>query len=205
MGIFKLISGENNTQPRETGVVRNWGPPWFRYALTAGAAIYLFLIGFNTLNSRAAYNLVPQPILYIAQISGLFKWAKIYDNEFRVEGWDCRSRSFREIDIRPYFPILADDKENRFSRAVYFFRSHRQVLNALDDFIRDKYNESDRAAREGKVGGVRFSNVRSRIPPPGGKIERYRPLSLADYPADSVRHLYFTTRRNRNARCAENI
>ena len=42
--------------------------------------------------------------------------------------------------MRPYFRIDADNKENRFQRALQFYRKNRNVMRALEDFIVARHN-----------------------------------------------------------------
>jgi hypothetical protein len=166
--------------------------------LAPGAA-YLALVFLDVFISGPLYRLVPGPLLYLSQISGLFTSAKVNDTEYRVEGWDCGSSSFREIDVRPLFPILADDKENRLQRALYFFRGHAQVLRALDRYITDRYSKITKPG--GRIGGVRFSAARTPIPRPADPARRYRRKALADYQSEAIRRLYATPRAERAGRC----
>lgn len=179
---------------------RSWGPAWFRSALIVVAAAYLALVVLDTFFSGPLFRIVPGPLLYFAQIAGLFPAAKTFDTEFRAEAWDCAAQDFREIDIRPYFPILADNKENRFSRALYFYRRDREVVYALEKYLTDKCNAD--APPGGRVGGMRFVAVRDSIPPVG-VIARYHPKPLADYPEAARTPLFYTPMRMRRERCAE--
>lgn len=181
-------------------LARDWGPRWLRRLFVALGTTYLALIFLDVFISGPLYRWVPGPLLYLSQVSGLFTSAKVNDTEYRVEGWDCASSSFREIDVRPLFPILADDKENRLHRAVYFFRGHVQVLRALDRYLTNGYNV--RIAGPGThIGGVRISAARTPIPAPGEPVRRYRRKTLADYPPGTIQPIYATNRSERVARC----
>src|SRR5262249_60601680 len=93
-----------------------------------------------------------------------------------AEGYTAPPGQFVELATRPHFPIRADDKENRFDRAMYFYHKERKVLEALDAYIVDRESA---LGPEHKIGGVLLMSVRIPIPEPGTPEERYRRVPLA--------------------------
>ena len=67
----------------------------------------------------------PRPWLYFSQVAALFVNAAPKVIDYRAEGWSCTEHRWIEIDVRPYFRIDADNKENRFQRALQFYRKNR--------------------------------------------------------------------------------
>jgi hypothetical protein len=106
-----------------------------------------------------------------------------------------------EIDLRPHFPIHADDKENRFNRAMFFFHRNPTVLEALDAFI------SQREAKLGtdhRLGAVMLLSVRVPIPQPGEATPRYRRIPLEEMPAEYERRVWYASSRDDiDPRCGE--
>jgi len=181
-------------------VAKGPGPKWLRNTLAVCACIYW--IGLTLEADREnVHKVFPRPVLYFMQVASLFPKAAPYSFEYHAEGWFCSENTWREIDTRPFFPLRADDKENRFDRAMFFFATKPEVnvLHALDDYLVTSQN-----ARGGaQIGGVQLSSVRIPIPPPGQPFERYRRKKLDDYPLD-WRHLwYHTPSAKRMAKCKE--
>lgn len=118
-----------------------------------------------------------------------------------------------EIDTAPYFPIDADNKENRFSRVMHFFRQNRPTMRALDDWLVRRYNAdaswrtmTSSAAADAKapsdwIGGIRLASVRVPIPKPGEPVARFEHRPLDQYPSDQVKHWYHTPERTVVERC----
>jgi hypothetical protein len=180
-------------------VVDGWGPRWFRRLLAALALIYAFgVLSENT--GCAVRSVVPRPLLYFMQTAKLFPRARNRTLDYRAEGWICGESRFAEIDVRPLFPIRADDKESRFDRALYFYRGERRVLRALEDYVVAGVNarEHDPAAR---IGGVRFVAATRPIPPPGTRLVPYHRAPLAEFPEQARELMWETALARRVARC----
>ncbi len=81
---------------------------------------------------------LPAPLAYFAEIASLFEKPTAHAVDYLVEGYRCRDKKWVEVDVSPWFPIDADNKENRFHRAVYFYRdraAHRPTMQALEEFV----------------------------------------------------------------------
>jgi len=154
----------------------------------------MFLEGAGT----PLHHVLPRPLLFFCQISALFPHAATHSIEYRAQGYTCGNRVV-EIDLRPYFPIHADDKENRFDRAMFFYRQDRTVMQALEAFVMREHNRSD----PDKIGGVSFMSLRIPLPAPGSSFPRYRRLPLADYPAEYRRVWYHTPHDTVLRRCRD--
>jgi hypothetical protein len=171
------------------------GSPRFRRALVVAAAIYLAGIWLEVAGAPL-HKFVPRPLHYFMQVAKLFPHAVPLQTEFRAEGWSCADHVFRELDVRPYFPIRPNDKENRFERAMFFYRRTGKVMHALDDYLVTSAN------RDGAgLGGVRLLSLRIPIPPPGEVAEPYRRKPLDQYPADYRKVWYQTPAARLRARC----
>lgn len=172
------------------------GPPLLRLALTVASALYIagvFIEGAGGHLDRIVFR----PILFFCQIAALFPYAATHRIEYRAEGLPCRGPAF-EVDVRPFFPIHADDKESRFDRALHFYRSDRPTMEALESYVRSGYN---REASE-KIAGVVFLSLRVPIPAPGSSFSRYERAPLADFPKEQRKVWYATSRDVVNDRCA---
>ena len=187
----------------------NFGSGLFRSAIMFLAGAYLLLILLDALVPKTVYARVPGPILYFAQISALFPYAKTIDTDFRAEVWVCRDGLFREIDTRPFFRIQADNKENRFSRVMYFYRNSPLVLSGLGRYIAGRANADAKSAPEdsadGYIGGVRLSVVYDTIPPPTGKPVRYLRKPLDAYPPDARKVWYEPSAKHLWRACRERV
>jgi hypothetical protein len=196
-------------------IARAWGDGVApRVALGAIAALYIagvFLEGSKT-GLAAKLLKFPPPLAYFSQVAGLFPHAARNAIDYRVEGYRCKDGAWFEIDHRPWFPIDAEHKENRFYRAMHFYADgghpHRQTLRRLDDFIVTHYNAAapvgGRPGRDGAtdmIGGVRFTKVTTPIGNPGEPAERYRRRPIAEYPEDQRKVLFYTPESKREERC----
>jgi hypothetical protein len=171
---------------------------WLRGGLVALAGFYLLTVWLDGVGSNIPSKFLPRPWVYFAQVAALFVNASPKSIDYRAEGWSCSERKWIEIDTAPYFPIDADNKENRFQRALQFYRKNRTVMRSLEDFLLHRYNESPSHA---PIGGVRFLSLRLPYPAPGEKVERVTHRALASYPKD-VRHDWYWTPKSRRAeRC----
>src|SRR5438105_10220160 len=142
-----------------TDVAQGPGPPWFRRLLSVCATLYLTGI-FLDVAGAPLHRLVPRPLHYFMQVAKLFPYALTVTTEFRAEGYSCADDVFRELDVRPFFPIRPNDKENRFERALFFYRQQPVVMRALDEYLVTSNN------RDGApIGAVRFLSLRIPVPP----------------------------------------
>lgn len=175
----------------------------FRAVLVLLSLAYFFFMVLGQFRSGLAYRMLPGPILFFTQIAGLFTSAKKDDVDFRAEGWSCEKGRFQEIDIRPFFPIQFENKENRFQRTLYFYRHHQKVIESLDQYLTQNYNrtyallgkpeqlgELEKPGKMERIGGIRFVAARTPIPNPEAKILRYHRRSLSEYPLDQIKPLY---------------
>jgi hypothetical protein len=168
-----------------------------KHALIVLAGLWLAGIWVDAVGLKLFIDVLPPPVKFFTQVAALFPRAADMTIEWRAEGYDCASAKFAELDLRPYFTIRADDKENRFDRAMFFYHKEKKVLAALDEYI---------VMREGaaghKIGGVLLLSLRIPIPAPGTPEPRYTRVPLADVPA-SIEHKYWyqTPPAMREARC----
>jgi hypothetical protein len=180
----------------ESVVVNGVGSVRFRLALVAVAFVYFAGILLNAAGAPLE-EILPRPLLYFMQIARLFPNAVEVVTEYRAEAYDCETRHWTELDVRPYFPLRADDKENRFDRAMFFYRRSAPVMKALDDYLVSANNLAGRPI----IGGVMLLSLRIPVPAPGQVLEPYRRRPLTDYPADERKYWYRTSRDDLSARC----
>jgi hypothetical protein len=173
-----------------------------RGVLALVALAYLVTLWLDGVGSNLPSKLLPRPWIYFAQVAALFPKASPVVIDYRAEGWSCEARTWNEIDVRPYFPLDRDNKENRFQRALQFYRQNRTVMQGLETFVLQRYNaEGVHGAGPGQIAGVRFSSLRIPFPAPGEHVEPYERKPLASYPAEQ-RHAWYWTKKSRRAeRC----
>jgi hypothetical protein len=171
-------------------------PTWARRALVGVSVLYLSCVFFEGIGKTFLQNLVYRPFIYFAQIAALFPRAATHSIEYRAEGYGCDGR-VSEIDVRPYFPIHADDKESRFERAMHFFMRDQPTLTALDQYVVDRYNRD----HDPKIGGVILLSLRIPIPAVGSSFPRYERTSLGNHPKDERKVWYKTPRDVLLGRC----
>jgi hypothetical protein len=202
----------------------NWGGVGVRRALLGLGAAFALAVVLGAAGSRLPRALLPSGINYFTQIAKLFPSAAQAVIDYRAEGWACAEGAFVEIDVRPHFPIHADDKESRFARALFFHRTDRPVMQALKTYIVTRHNTrvlagegaQDTPPATAAIAGVRFSSVRWPIPPPGAPVEplartplaslldlRPCPRQFSPEHAPCVAHFYFTRPSVRAERCAK--
>lgn len=112
----------------------------------------------------------------------------------------CSEQRWKEIDTRPHFPMHAGNKENRFYRAMHFYRKHRQTLQSLDEYLVDSHN---RDASSERIGGVRLLSLRIPLPALGDPAPRWSRRPASEFQGDRRRNWYWTPRSKRAARCGE--
>ena len=208
--------------PLEPLVAPTWLPRRAGTVVTVIAATFLALVfldnaakgthGPDALKRFSAWatSKVPRPLRYFTQIAGLFPRANRSTIEYHAEGWSCRDKAWREIDLRPWFPIDAGDKENRFSRVMGFYSRERKVMEALEAFVVERANEGalERTARGDaaeQIGGARFSVLHVPLPELGARVERYAWHPLASAPDAWKRDLYWTRLSKRRERCVTQV
>ncbi|WP_438016247.1 hypothetical protein WMF18_36195 [Sorangium sp. So ce315] len=179
-----------------------------RWLARALGALYLASILLAAAGSPLPERLLPRTALYFTQIARLFPYAALSSIDHRAEGFRCSDRAWVEIDTRPYFPISAGDKENRFYRAMHFFRQNRPVLQALDEFLVARHNARLTAGitegtAGGRIGGVRLSSLRLPLPEPGQRFPRHERRPLDTMPEELRKVRYHTPQLKRRARCEE--
>jgi hypothetical protein len=168
-------------------IVRAWAPRWLRAVALAAALLYLASVWLEAIGVALP---TPQPVRFFTQVAQLFPFAARFTIEWRAKGYRCATRTFEEIDLRPHFPIRANDKENRFDRAMFFYLKNRRVLEALDTFISER---ESRLGPEHRLGGVMLVSVRVPIPEPGQSVPRYRHLPLDGFPKEYERKYWYVT------------
>src|SRR3954469_9948400 len=128
----------------------------FRGAWIVVAGLYLVTVWLDGVGSTVPAKITPRAWLYFSQVAALFVNAAPKVIDYRAEGWSCSEKRWTEIDVRPYFRIDAENKENRFQRALQFYRKSRTVMRALEDFVVERNNASGATP----IGGVRFASLR---------------------------------------------
>jgi hypothetical protein len=201
----------------DVAVARAWGGWAVPLVLGAVSIVYFVGIFAEAAKTGSTARWLPEPIEYFTQVASLFPNAATFAVEFRAEGYRCRDKTWAEIDVAPWFPINADNKESRFHRVVHFYgdqhpqrtnwRPHRPTMRALDAFIVDHYDADvvDAAARgqdSSPIGGVRIVRLHVPIGAPGDGAARYERRPLAAHDADERKDLYYTLESERKERCA---
>ncbi len=188
-------------------IVEPWLPWWATHVVSLVAGVYLISVFVEGLWPDTMHRLVSRPVAYFAQIAKLFADRSEVSIDFRVEGFRCDRHQFQELDIRPYFPMHADDKENRFDRTMSFFIENPRVYAALDAYIVEHHNArvaAGDATDLPRIGGVELLSVRIPIPAPGDDFPRYHRVPIAEMPRDWVRKPWYLTRLDdRMRRCDE--
>jgi hypothetical protein len=133
-------------------------------------------------------------------VAALFKSAGLMAIDYRAEGWSCSDRKWIEVDVRPFFRIDADTKENRFHRALQFYRRERKVMRALEDYVIRSHNA---AAGRPTIGGVRFLSLRVPYPKLGDHVNRVERKPLEAYPEEMRHAWYWTPTSKRRERCGD--
>jgi hypothetical protein len=174
---------------------------WLLRGMGALAGLYLAAVWLDGAGFAGAIKWIPLPARFFVQVAQLFPHAEPFAIEWRAQGYRCAAGTVEEIDLRPHFPIHADDKENRFNRAMFFFHRNRAVLEALDAFISQR---EEKLGPDHRLGGVTLLSVRVPIPSPGEQTPRYRRVSLEEMPAEYKRRVWYASSRDDiDRRCAE--
>jgi len=172
-------------------------PSRFRAVWIGIAGLYLVTVWLDGVGSTWPAKVTPRAWLYFSQVAALFVNAAPKVIDYRAEGWSCSDHRWTEIDVRPFFPIDAETKENRFQRGLQFYRKNRTVMRALEDFVIQRQN----ASAGTRVGGVRFSSLRIAYPAPGQPIAPFVRRPLATYSAEERHAWYWTPNSGRTKRC----
>jgi hypothetical protein len=184
-----------------------WRRRW-RIALVALAATYFASMVLDGAGCSAPLKVLPHPFAYFTQVSALFPRAAHATIDYRAEAWHCSRQAWVELDTRPYFPIARDDKENRFNRAMHFYRENRKTMRALDRYLTTRHDEHpgpDGINPGDRIGGVRFLSLRIPIPKVGSDFERYERRDLSHYPESERKYFYHTTETTRARRCRSDV
>lgn len=194
---------ERNDDPQ---VARAHGDrPVLKATLGILAAVYLLAVFMEAAKSGSAARKLklPASLAYFTQVAALFPHAARHAIDYRVEAYACKEGTWEEIDPLPWFPIDADNKENRFYRAIHFYGDNypnRQTLRALDEYLTTRYNARN-SQKNGMIGGVRFTKVMTPFGDPGEGSARYQRRALRDVPEDQRTVLYYSPQSKREERC----
>jgi hypothetical protein len=173
-----------------------WAPRWLGRVSVGLAAVFLSLVWLDAAGAGTSRAL-PPPVRQFVQVAQLFPLAADNVIEWRAEGYRCATGKFEELDVRPFFPIHADDKESSFDRALFFYLKTPRVLGALDEYLARRQNETGPP-----IGGVMIMSLRLPLPPLGEAGERYQRQPLDSYPREWRRYWYTTPTAARESRCA---
>lgn len=171
--------------------------PGVRGVVIVAAALFLVTVWLDGVGSNWPQKLMPRPWVYFAQVAALFPHAAEVAIDYRAEGWSCADKKWVEVDVRPYFLIERDTKENRFERVLYFYRKDRKVMRELEEYVVKRHN----AASAPRIGGTRFLSLRIPFPPPGAKAVKWEHKPLASYPKEQRHDWYWTPKAKRIERC----
>jgi hypothetical protein len=183
--------GGKRAVPEAAPIIRGWLPLWAELTCAVFGVFYLAGLVMGQTKKDPIGARLPAVVQHFLQAPGLFPDAAEYVIDYRLETWSCRDKAFVETDMRPYFPMRPDDKENRFFRLASFYHGSPKVLGAFDDWI----------CKQSGAGGIRLSSLRLPVPPPG-HIEPWTRPPLADLPASVKKLWYQTTLSERERRCA---
>jgi hypothetical protein len=179
------------------------GPPELRMALVAVALVY-----YTLLVREPPLHGALRTLGYFAQSTALFPRSDEYAIEFRLEAWSCTTQAWVPMDMRPYFPMHADDKEGRFQRLAYFYDRERTVMMALDDYLVAQHTAGDGDGRDGvtgPIGGIRLYEVTRPIPPLGATIDRYVFDPMGAVSAELRKDKFWTKSSRRAQRCGNAV
>lgn len=189
----------SSAPPGRPAVARGFLPFGGAALLTLAGGVFLASIVLSAGGSAIPRRTLPAPVLFFVQMACLFPNAAVFQIEWRAEAYSCEEDTFVPLDVRPYFPLHAEDKENRFARAMHFHRRDPVVLRALEEYV------LARAHREGgsRFGGVRFSSLRLPLPEPGTTVLRHRYVEIAEVPESRRKAWYVTPSPERRSRCMD--
>jgi hypothetical protein len=195
------------TKKAATLPVQPWLPWWATYVATFVAAVYLVAVFVEAVHPGRTHKILGRPVAYFAQIAKLFAERSTMSIDFRAMGFRCDTHQFAELDVAPYFPMHAGDKESRFDRTMFFYLKNREVQVALQDYLIERHNARVAAGELTdlpRIGGIALLSLRIPIPRPGTDFPRYRHVPLSGIPKDWARRSWFVTGPDeRMRRCAE--
>jgi hypothetical protein len=184
-------------------IAQPWVPSWVQKASIGLAVVYLASVWGDAVTNRVPTRWLPAVTRPFVQTAGLFPRAAEMVIEYRAEAYRCDIEKFEELDVRPYFPIHADDKESRFERALFFYRNNPHVLTALDRYLTREASKPGPDGHIDRIGGVMLFSLRLPIPPLGSVPERYERKPLSAYPHEERHYWYTTSIAERERRCGE--
>lgn len=175
-----------------------------RVVLRAIAGIYLVGLWLEAAGCPLPARTLPPSLFYFTEIAALFPYASTGAVDYRAEGWVCSEGNWEEMDVRPYFPLDPDDKENRFQRAVNIYLDTPSVMEGIDAYLvrrHDAGDEADGIERGARIGGVRIVRLRMPIPHLGEPPTHYTRHPLWEAPAIDKQVVYTTPRATMMERC----
>ena len=190
-------------------VVQPWLPWWGTWIATFVAVIYMLLVFGEAEWPGIIYRRLHtgRTVAFFSEIARLFADRSTLTIDFRAEAFRCDTHQFEELDLAPYFPMHAGDKENRFDRTMFFYLNDPEVHQALEDYIISRHNARVAAGEPTdlpRIGGIELLSLRIPIPPPGSDFPRFRHIPLSEIPKDWKRvPWYLTGLDERMRRCAE--
>jgi len=200
------MSLESRPPSPDIVVVRGPGPRWLQISLVVAALIYLaaMVAGPSKLSGREPA--LPSLRLF-TQVACLFPNAARMSIDYRVDAFDCDSRTLTELDTGVYFPMHRSNKENRLHRVGFLFRNNAAVMQALDDFLVTQHNARLAAGLpandgvDGVIGGIRLHSLRTPLPALGSPVPRYQGPRLDEHPKHLRKTWYRTPRPLVRERC----
>ncbi len=144
-------------------------------ALVLLGGAYLAGVWLDGVGSTLPSAVLPRTPNYFLQVAALFPKAATASIDYRAEGWVCADKNWEEFDTRPYFPLDADTKENRFQRVMHFFRDDRPTMHALEAYLIESHGSGrheDGLSSDKAIVGVRFVSLRLPLPVPGQPLAR---------------------------------
>jgi hypothetical protein len=189
---------------QDSDIARGLRPGPLSRLVGALATAYLALVFLEAAGSGKLTRALPRMLGYFTQVACLFPHAASMSIGYRAEGWLCGEKRWVEIDVRPYFVIDPDDKENRFHRVMFFYRENRPTMTALEDYLVARHNlgDADDGAPKAKIGGVRLLSLRVPFGKAGDPVERHSRRPLASYPEEQRKNWFWTPASRRDERCA---
>jgi hypothetical protein len=149
-------------------------------------------------------NYLPHWIGYFMQVAALFPRSAHYTIDYRAEAYVCDSSDWQEMEVRPYFPIDMNDKESRFQRVMFFYRTQKTVMAALDHFLVTVHSRGERddgIPSDKKIGGVRLLSIRGPLPNIGDKLVPFHHAALPEVPSSQRKVFYQTSSTRITERC----
>jgi hypothetical protein len=182
--------------------------PWKKrraWAIRFLAGLYLLGVWLEGVGWGAPQrSFLPHWIGFFMQCAALFPRAAHFAIDYRAEGYVCSEGEWKELDVRPYFPIDVNDKESRFQRVMFFYRRQRHVMNTVEQFLVDVHNKGakdDGIPADEKIGGVRLLSIRGPIPNIGDPLERVHWVPLAEIPENERKTWHQTKSATITERC----